>query len=149
MPALAEELDAVFDALTNALEWLGAGAKTAAGYGYFSPDANFLHEQEAAFARQAQALAEQRRQATLSPIDKKIEDFLKPIQAAEHDTRLLQALEEGAWQGEDAKVVAQKIKTLMEDAGKWMPDFTGENKKMQIQTAQSKRAEIPARLRHE
>jgi CRISPR-associated protein Cmr6 len=128
LPTLVDELDTVFNALTQALEWLGAGAKTATGYGYFSLDDDFSQEQEAALARQTQALAEQQRLAMLSPIEKDIEAFLKPIQAPEHDTRLLQELEKGTWQGEDAKVVAQKIKILMEDAGKWMPDFAGENK---------------------
>ncbi len=72
--------------------------------------------------------AEQQRLGSLSPIDQEIETFLKPIQAQEHDTRLLQELEKGEWQGADAKVVAQKVKALMEQAGKWMPDFAGDNK---------------------
>ena len=72
--------------------------------------------------------ADQQRLASLSPIDQEIENFLKPIQAPEHDTRLLQELEKGRWVGADAKVVAHKIKALMEQAGKWMPDFAGDNK---------------------
>jgi CRISPR-associated protein Csm5 len=72
--------------------------------------------------------AEQQRLASLSPIDQEIEIFLKPIQAQEHDTRLLQELEKGRWQVADAKVVAQKVKVLMVQAGKWMPDFAGDNK---------------------
>ncbi len=38
------ELDEVFKALTEALEWLGAGAKTGTGYGYFSLDESFAEE---------------------------------------------------------------------------------------------------------
>ena len=72
--------------------------------------------------------AEQQRLASLSPIDQEIEAFLKPIQAPEHDTRLLHELENGRWQAADAKVVAHKVKALMEQAGKWMPDFAGDNK---------------------
>jgi CRISPR-associated protein Csm5 len=72
--------------------------------------------------------ADQQRIARLSPIDQEIEIFLKPIQAPEHDTRLLQELEKGRWVGADAKVVAHKVKALMEQAGKWMPDFAGDNK---------------------
>ncbi len=92
-------------------------------------------EQEKRHAEQQQAEelrlkqeAEQQRLASLSPIDQEIENFLKPIQPQEHDTRLLQELEKGRWQATDAKVVAQKVKALMEQAGKWMPDFTGDNK---------------------
>ena len=77
--------------------------------------------------RLAQA-ADQQRLASLSPIDQEIERFLKPIQVQEHDTRLLQELEKGRWQQADAKIVAQRVKSLMEKAGKWMPDFAGDNK---------------------
>jgi CRISPR-associated protein Csm5 len=71
---------------------------------------------------------EQQRLANLSPIDQELEAFLKPIQVAEHDTRLLQELEKGRWQAEDAKIVAQKVQALMKAASKWMPDFAGDNK---------------------
>lgn len=76
----------------------------------------------------AKEQAEQQRLASLSPIDQEIEIFLKPIQAQEHDTRLLQELEKGRWEADDAKIVAQKVKALMEQNGKWMPDFAGDNK---------------------
>ncbi|MGR8932072.1 MAG: type III-B CRISPR module RAMP protein Cmr6 [Gammaproteobacteria bacterium] len=46
IPEFAEELDEVFKVLTLALEWLGAGAKTATGYGYFSFDEAYAREQE-------------------------------------------------------------------------------------------------------
>lgn len=84
-------------------------------------------EQAAEVLRQKQA-EEQQRLANLSPLEQEIEQFLKVIPPVEHDTRLLQALENGRWQGEDAKLVAQKVKTLMEQAGKWLPDYPGDNK---------------------
>jgi CRISPR-associated protein Csm5 len=71
--------------------------------------------------------AEQQRLANLSPLDQELEAFLKPIQASEHDTRLLKELESGRWQNEDAQLVAERVKELMENAGKWMPDFNGTN----------------------
>jgi len=40
--AAVSELDAVFDALDCALQWLGAGAKTAVGYGQMSKEENAL-----------------------------------------------------------------------------------------------------------
>lgn len=85
-------------------------------------------EQQIAGELRLKQEAEQQRLASLSPIDQEIETFLKPIQAQEHDTRLLQELEKGRWQAADAKVVAQKVKALMVQAGKWMPDFAGDNK---------------------
>ncbi len=83
---------------------------------------------EAELARLAKQQAEEHRIANLSPLDQELEAFLKPIQVTEHDTRLLQELEKGRWQDDDAKCVAEKVKTLMEQAGKWMPDFAGDNK---------------------
>ncbi len=85
-------------------------------------------EQQIAEELRLKQEAELQRLASLSPIDQEIETFLKPIQTQEHDTRLLQELEKGRWQAADAKVVAQKVKALMEQAGKWMPDFAGDNK---------------------
>lgn len=91
-------------------------------------EAKKLAEQQRAEEIRLQQEAEQQRLAALSPIDREVEEFLKPFQQQEHDTRLLQALESGRWQGEDAKRIAQKIKELMVDAGKWLPDFEGTNK---------------------
>lgn len=84
-------------------------------------------EKEAEAIRQQQA-AEQQRLANLSPVEQDIEQFLKPIPMVEHDTRLLQALESGRWQGDDAKFVANKVKALMDQAGKWLPAYSGDNK---------------------
>lgn len=84
---------------------------------------------EAELARLAKQQAEEQRLANLSPIDQELEAFLKPIQPAEHDTRLLQELEKGRWQAEEAKIVAKKVQALMQTAGKWLPDFAGDNKK--------------------
>lgn len=44
-PELSTQLDLVFNALTQALEWLGAGAKTSTGYGYMTLDKVFAEEQ--------------------------------------------------------------------------------------------------------
>ena len=86
-------------------------------------------EQQAAEEIRLQQEADQQRLASLSPIEQEIETFLKSIQQQDHDTRLLQELEKGHWQATaDVKIVAQKIKALMEQANKWMPDFAGDNK---------------------
>ncbi len=84
-----------------------------------------LAEQQA----QAKELAEQQRIASLSPFDQELEAFLKAIQVQEHDTRLLQALIDGKWQDEEARKIAEIIKTLMQQSNKWMPEFSGTNKK--------------------
>lgn len=90
---------------------------------------NLLKQQQIEAEQLQKQQAEQQRLASLSPIEQEIEDFLKPIQAAEHDTRLLHELEKDRWQADDAKLVAQKVQALMQAAGKWMPDFAGTNDK--------------------
>ncbi len=85
-------------------------------------------EQQRLEKQRLQEQKEQERLASLSPLEQELEAFLQAIQPAEHDTRLLQELEKDRWQGDDAKIVATKIKSLMEESGKWMPDFTGTNK---------------------
>ena len=89
---------------------------------------SLLKQQQMELEQLQKQQAEEQRIANLSPVEQELEAFLKPIQVAEHDTRLLQELEKGRWQTEDAKIVAQKVQALMQQAGKWMPDFAGENK---------------------
>ncbi len=91
--------------------------------------ARIQQEQQKQQEELARQQAEAERLAQLSPIEREIEEFLQPIQLQDRDTRLLQELESGRWEGDDAKMVAEKVKQLMEQAGKWMPDFTGTNKK--------------------
>ena len=88
-----------------------------------------LQQKQDQAEQQQKQQAEQQRLANLSPLDQELEAFLKPIQASEHDTRLLKELESGRWQNEDAKLVAEKVKALMEKENKWMPDFAGTNDK--------------------
>lgn len=64
----------------------------------------------------------------LNSLEAELEDFLKSVSEQEWDTRLLQELEKGRWSGEEAKQVAEKIKQLMLNIGKWQPEFKGSNK---------------------
>lgn len=88
-------------------------------------------EQEEWAERQAQELArrEQQRLASLTPLERELEEFLQPIQVQDRDTRLLQELQSGRWKEQEAKQVAERVKQLMQEAGKWLPDFAGTNKK--------------------
>ncbi|RLA20148.1 MAG: hypothetical protein DRQ62_10950 [Gammaproteobacteria bacterium] len=89
------------------------------------------HEQEVLAEQQAQAKAEQEKQRfdNLNPLEQEIDQLFKKVPSSEHDTRLLQELNSNRWQGEEAKQVANKVKQLMQQADKWMPDFSGTNKK--------------------
>jgi len=123
------QLNDVLTALTQALDYLGAGAKTAAGYGYFSEDTRFKERLKKQRLEQEKKQAQVQHRASLTPFELSLEEFLSSIPAAEQDTRLLRALKEGKWQGEEAKIVAEKIQSLMTVSQKWMPDFSGTNKK--------------------
>ena len=88
-----------------------------------------LAEQAEAEAANLAAIAEAERMANLSPLQLEFEQLLAKFPVAEHDTKLLQELEKGHWQGADAVNVALKVKDLMIQAGKWIPDFNGTNDK--------------------
>jgi CRISPR-associated protein Cmr6 len=62
VPQLQEQLDDVFQVLTQALEWLGAGAKTATGYGYMSLDEAFSDERAEAARKQHFAMMSKEQQ---------------------------------------------------------------------------------------
>lgn len=63
----------------------------------------------------------------LSVLDQELA-ALKTVPEQEWDTRLLQKLEQGLWSSADNKQVAENIKQLMENAGKWCPNSTGTSK---------------------
>ena len=75
-PDDVKELANVFEALNNALLWLGAGAKTAAGYGYMSIDPDFVKEQAEAEQKQT----EQKRLGSLSTEQKQMDALRKDLQ---------------------------------------------------------------------
>ncbi|ANE56536.1 type III-B CRISPR module RAMP protein Cmr6 [Methylomonas sp. DH-1] len=75
-PEFAEQLAQVFTALTSALEWLGAGAKTATGYGYMSLDERFLQEQ----AQDAERIAQQQRLSAMSSEQQQIDALRQKLQ---------------------------------------------------------------------
>lgn len=118
-------LDAAFG---HAFRWLGFGAKTAVGYGAMAPDARAA-KARAEQARVAQATrdaaaAEAKRRAeleTMSPAQREIAEFFDARQdrnATELAT-LFTALKRGQWSGETKLVAAERVRLLMQQAGKW------------------------------
>lgn len=118
----ADQLDAAFSALSQALEWLGAGAKTAAGYGYMSEDQSFFKELQAQREDEAALQAKNDRLKKLSPLEKEIEELLDDNKNQVPQDYLLNKLRKDHWtKAEDKHVVAIKIKGLIQDAGAWIP----------------------------
>lgn len=126
-------LEPALEALEAALGWLGAGAKTAVGYGHMSPDPKAggrleeLLEQGRRDRRQAAAQAA--REAELAAMDPFERDMEACIDAADLEPylALLKALQEGRWTGEQARRVAQRIRALMQEKNLWRPQSQKKN----------------------
>lgn len=108
-----EALKELFEALQQALEWLGAGAKTAAGYGHFVEDKKASKAIDEAKKQREQAAQEAKEKAefetklaTLSPLE---QVFLR---LNNDPVTLVRALESGEFEGNE-KEAAEKIKELM------------------------------------
>jgi CRISPR-associated protein Cmr6 len=118
-------LQAIF---TQAFDWLGFGAKTSVGYGAMRPDEaamQQLRERELAvqeqMAKEALQQAEDARLAELPAIEKEMVEVLRANQDpnVKDYLVLLNALKQQRWQGDDSRVVAERIRQLMAAAKIW------------------------------
>jgi CRISPR-associated protein Cmr6 len=130
--AAAAFMKDAFVSLEEALNWLGAGAKTATGYGHMQFDQyserrleSELNEAQAKREREKKAVEEQiekeRKRAQMSPLECEMEEIIDKQKGQMPDyIILLQALDKGVWENdEDKKVVAQSIRERMKQANKW------------------------------
>ena len=117
------ELDAVFLALKNALEWLGSGAKTATGYGYMTEDESFVKAMQSKREEEAKAQVKKASLEELSPLEKEIEQLLEDHKSQVPQDYLLNELRKDHWtRAEDKHVVAIRIKALRQAVGAWIPE---------------------------
>ena len=130
--ASGDDMELVESWLCGALEWTGAGAKTAVGYGRFGRD----DEKRAGLQRRCAEL-EQNRQgrirherearereeflASLSSVEREIEGLLANRQdrAMPDTTAIHQQIESGRWSGEQKIEAAQWLKARMKTNGVW------------------------------
>ena len=114
------DLDALFDLLDQTLAWIGAGAKTAVGYGVMIRDTDT-----------ETSIKEQQRRAAMSPVEHKLQAWIDENRSDNPPIALLQQLESGAWddQPELRQAAAERIRELWQVDKKWTPDFPGTNKK--------------------
>lgn len=131
--AAANELAAVMAALKQALAWLGAGAKTAVGYGQMHPDtAADQHLQQAAARRQAQErereatrqreAERQRALAQMDPFERHLQELIdtRPDPNQNPINYILKQAKEGRWQGEEKQQVAAWLQRHMQaEKGQW------------------------------
>lgn len=115
-------------AAAHAFQWLGFGAKTAVGYGAMKEDqaarSQYRRKLQAIHEREQAALAARRRTeelAGMAPTERLIGEFLdqRPDKNVGELAALIGALKRGQWAGDERTAVAQRVKTLMEQAKKW------------------------------
>lgn len=127
------EVAAAMKALEEAIQWLGTGAKTAAGYGLMQhePDkekrlksglAANAEQKKRAFEEQAQRIKRQHELAQLPPLERKITEYFDA--RTDKNQNLISVtfnmLRDGLWQGQE-KEVALYLKEKMQEAKEWRP----------------------------
>ncbi|HEB63231.1 MAG TPA: type III-B CRISPR module RAMP protein Cmr6 [Gammaproteobacteria bacterium] len=133
------DMDEVMKCLESALNFLGAGAKTATGYGQMNHDESATEKILTSIEEKRVLKEREACQSMLSPFESELEAL---IEGSDNPAiTLFQKLEEGYWSGSDEQViVAQRIKTIWEaEKGKWNPDFSGKNKKAVKQSGRCKK----------
>ena len=117
----------VAQSLIDAFEWLGAGAKTAVGYGQMSLDKMALNSIRDQVDQIAKAQETAKAEALMTPLELEINEIERSVN--DLPIALLQALEKGHWKRpEDQKTVAMKIRSLWQKEKRWIPEFSGKNK---------------------
>jgi CRISPR-associated protein Cmr6 len=129
--------------LAEALDWLGAGAKTAVGYGRMNHDEAILHQvqtwvQEDQKQREDKQRLQEKlnRKAKLSPLEQAMEDIIDQRQDKNLAPyiALIHAVDAGQWQGDDKRQVAAKIRELMQqNKGQWKEQSGKPNKDREYQ----------------
>ncbi|MDQ2695185.1 MAG: type III-B CRISPR module RAMP protein Cmr6 [Pseudomonadota bacterium] len=121
VPGHADRVEPAFAALADALAWLGAGAKTAAGYGVMRPAGDALKNIEQDLEERQAAQEREQAEAALSPLERAIREVLAARQDANEPdyTTLVRALEQGRWQGGERVEVARRVQEMMKQAKKW------------------------------
>ncbi|NEX15496.1 MAG: type III-B CRISPR module RAMP protein Cmr6 [Halochromatium sp.] len=131
-----EELDAVFKALKQALQWLGAGAKTAVGYGLMQEDekaTSDLYQDQERREQQHKQAAEDRRQeaerqaqrANLDPFERALLELIdaRPNPQQSEIAYLIAEVKNGRWQGQEKQDVARWLQARMQTTkGQWKPE---------------------------
>lgn len=131
-PAFAGELNQVLEALKNTLTWLGAGAKTAVGYGRMEVDDKALTDLQAELRKRQQAqldeTARRERLAKMSPLERSIQKVLDNAPSGQRrHVVLLKALQQDNWSDEKVIQVAEHIYSIMIEDKTWRPTSEKKN----------------------
>lgn len=120
------EVNAALRALAKALVLLGAGAKTAVGYGRFRPGRSILHalqREEADTARmEAEAAAWASELARFGGFDPPVAEAAGAGDLGGFATRLLAAMARGIWPREACRELAARLRDWLDERGDWVDD---------------------------
>ena len=132
--ASAQDLMLVESWIQDALEWAGAGAKTAIGYGRLARDEERAHDlkerlgeadrqREERIRQEMEAKAHAERLASLSPVQRQIEEALDNRQDRNmpETTAIYQVIESGRWSGDEKLEAARWLENQMKAGGAWKP----------------------------
>lgn len=123
-----EESKKVCRWLKDALEWIGAGAKTAVGYGRMSCDEAAQKRCEDEWREQKQKAKDAKKRdaevAKASPIEREILEILakKPDKGMPDHTVIINQVKSGRWEGKEKVEVARWLKRKMEEEKRWKPN---------------------------
>jgi len=112
----------LFEHLTKALAFMGAGGKTAAGYGRLGPDETSLERLAEDNQRRHEHQLQQRARAQMDPFELELQDLIKGKDSPA--AALVEALKQGRWQGAQARRAANMARQLMKDTKNWRPEST-------------------------
>ena len=101
----AQQLEHIFGALEQALLWLGAGAKTASGYGYMDKDDSFAKQ----LLKEKVQAEKQQRLDKLSPEQQQIELLREALQEKQ-ETQQKEVI---------GGLLHQKLKQCVDEAAEW------------------------------
>lgn len=122
------DCEIVIDWLKEALEWIGAGAKTAVGYGRMSVDNAEQKRCEEESREQKQKAKDAKKRDTefakASPIEREILEILakKPDKGMPDHTVIINQVKSGRWEGKKKVEVARWLKCKMEEEKRWKPN---------------------------
>lgn len=121
--ATADDTSIVMDWIADALEWQGAGAKTAVGYGRFERDEEATKALEHRLETARQLQVEKRRRAAMSPVEREIQDIIanRPDKQSLPSTAVYQTISSGRWKDADRRQAIEWLKAEMEKDDTWRP----------------------------
>ncbi len=92
-------------------------------------EAKAQQEKQQQAQQQAEQAAREAKLATLSPLERELEEIIEQDKTTTPAMTLFNKLNNGAWESKDEQViVAEKIKQLWADEKKWIPEFAGKNR---------------------